>query len=241
MIRKIVVLGAMLITSATAALAKEAPIPNVSVENGCVYYVDTKAKIQLTKNGKDSVPILSPDGKSVVFLRKSSKEVYLPTGDSEYYLKKGPDAIFADQVWLVDIHGKNEKLLVKDYNPDELAIAVAFDGSKVVAHIWKDSLQFSPDGKRIYFITSAWVTSGALHGVNIDGSDERFIAGANYLKVIDKGKHKGKLIIQQHRYFLTGGSYDWYYVFSPEGKEEAVLAPDLNDVDWESLYFEEKQ
>jgi hypothetical protein len=165
----------------------------------------------------------------------------LAVGAPEDYLQSGPDGILADQVWIVGIDGKKEKMIAQDHNPDEIRVAAKFDGSKVIAHIHEDYFQFSPDSKKVYFITSAWVTSGALHSVNVDGTGERFIAGANYLKVIDKGKHKGNLIIQQHRYFLTQGSYDWYYVFTPEGKELAVLAPALDDVDWDSLYFEDKK
>jgi hypothetical protein len=35
------------------------------------------------------------------------------------------------------------------------------------------------------------------------------------------------LIVNQHRYFLGGGSYDWYWVFSPNGKEEGPLGPEI--------------
>ena len=101
---------------------------------------------------------------------------------------------------------------------------------------------FSPDSKTVYFVGSAWVTTGALHGVNIDGSNERFIEGANTLeKVIDKGDYKGDLVISQHRYFLGGGSYDWYYVFTPEGKEVGPLGDDLKTVGWDMLYFDSKK
>ncbi len=105
----------------------------------------------------------------------------------------------------------------------------------MVAHIDEESLKFSPDGKRLYFITSAWVTSGALHRVNVDGSGERFVAAANSLKVLGSGSYKGHLIISQHRYFLGGGSYDWYYVFTPQGKEVGPLGADLARVNWDLL------
>ncbi len=185
-------------------LAKDVPpskdAKKVFTKKGCIYYAPGgKMEIQLTKNGKDRAPVLSPDGKRVVFLRKSDKEAYLPTGGCEDYIKDDPDGLLADQVWRVDVTGKNEKMLVRDHDPDEVAIEGDFDGSKVIAHIDDEELQFSPDGKQLYFITAAWVTSGALHSVNIDGTNERFIAGSSYLKVIDKGGYKGNLIINQHR------------------------------------------
>ena len=213
-----------------------AELQKVFAKEGHIYYFsDGKDEIQLTFNGKDSAPALSPDGKNVAFLRKSDREAYLAVGAPEDYLQSGPDAILADQVWIIGVDGKNEKLLVEDNNPDDFGYD-KWEGNKVIAHIDDDSLQFSPDGKTLYFITSAWVTTGALHSVNIDGTNERFIAGANYLKVIDKGRYKGNLIIRQHRYFLAGGSYDWLWLFTPAGKELGPLGLDLNEDQLGFLY-----
>lgn len=239
--RSLILTIAVLFAWTMIVFAKDAPSPKstqkVFAEKGHIYYFpDGKKKIQLTKTGKNRAPVLSPDGKRVVFLRKSDKEAYLAVGGSEDYVKDDPDGLLADQVWIVDVTGKNEKMLATDHNPDEIAIVGDFNGSEVIAHIDDDTLQFSPDSNKVYFITAAWVTSGALHSVNIDGSGERFIAGANYLKVIDKGGCKGCLIINQHRYFVTGGSYDWYYVFTPDGKEVGPLGNDLESVDWDFLY-----
>ena len=232
---RIVVVVTFLLFMFAIALAEEPLLPKESqkvfAENGSIFYsLDGKNKIRLTKGPKDSTPAISPDGKKVVFLRKSEKEAYLAVGSPEDYLQSGPDGILADQVWIVDIDGKNEKILVRDRNPDEKGYK-EWKGEDVIAHIDDPSLQFSTDGKKIYFISSAWVTSGALHSVNIDGTKEHFIAPANYLKVIPDGEYKGNLLIQQHRYFLKGGSYDWYYVFTPEGKEVGPLAESLEDID----------
>ena len=60
----------------------------VFVEKGNIYYsADGKNKTQLTKNGKDRSPIISPDGKYVVFIHKSDKEAYLSVGSPEDYLQ----------------------------------------------------------------------------------------------------------------------------------------------------------
>ena len=56
-------------------------------------------EIQLTKSGKDKNPVLSPDGKKVAFTRKSNKEAFLSVGGKEDYLKNGPGAILADQLF----------------------------------------------------------------------------------------------------------------------------------------------
>lgn len=228
-------------TLTTTVLAKEAaPIKKVFAEKGNIYYCPSgKQRIQLTSSGKDSYPALSPDGKKVAFIRKSTAKAYLSVGAEEDY---APEELFADQVWVVDSNGKNEKMLAKDYYPNESSGAdVTKELEKTIAHI-DDSMCFSPDSRTVYFVSSAWVTTGGLHSVNIDGSNEHFIDGANTLeKVIDKGDYKGDIIISQHRYYVGGGSYDWYYVFTPEGKEVGPLGDDLDKVNWDILYFESKK
>ena len=212
------------------------PKQEVLVENGNIYCSSGKQKVQLTKSGKDRSPVLSPDGKTVVFIRKSTEGAYSPIEGADY-----PRDPLADQLWTVDIRGDNEKMLVQDYNPDSKKGYDKWRGEDVIGWIEDETVRFSPDGQTVYFITPAWVTSGALRSVNIDGSGGRFIAGANSLdKVIDKGDYKGDLVISQHRYFVGGGSYDWYYIFTPEGKEVGPLGDDLNTVNWDILYSASK-
>lgn len=208
-------------------------------DNGNIFFSPGgDEKIQLTKYGKDSAPVLSPDGKKVAFLRKSKKEAYLSVGAPEDYLQSGPDAILADQLWIIDVDGSNEMMLVEDKNPDVTQGYDKWKGQDVIAHIDSDSIKFSPDSKRVYFITSAWVTSGAVHGVNVDGTNEKFITGGSTLDVIYKGQYKGNLITNIHKYFLTGGSYDWWWVVTPDGEEVGPLGDDLDTVDWDFLYSE---
>lgn len=216
----------------SAASAQETiPPKGVFIEKGNIVFYDGTKKIQLTKKGIDRAPVLSPNRNKIVFLRKSREEAYDPVGGGE---DSGPG--LADQVWVIDISGNNEKMIVQDYNPDAKVGYNEWKGEDVVGYILDDSLQFSLDGKTVYYLTPAWVTSSALRTVNIDGSNDHFIAAANTLKVIDKGQYKGNLIISQHRYFMTGGSYDWFYVFNPDGKEIGVLGEDLDAVDWDFLY-----
>ena len=239
--RVFILAAALLFVTTSIVLAKDAPPPKkVFLKKGNIYYCPSdKEKIQLTKSGKDRYPVLSPNGKKIVFIRKSSEKAYLSVEGEDY---NTPEGLLADQIWIVDSDGKNEKMLVKDRQPNEATgNDVTRELEKTIAHI-DDSLCFSPDSKTVYFVSSAWATTSALHSVNIDGSNEHFIAGANTLeKVIDKGEYKGDLIISQHRYFVGGGSYDWYYVFTPEGKEAGPLGDDLATVNWDILCFESKK
>jgi len=90
---------------------------------------------------------------------------------------------------------------------------------RTIAHIDDDSLCFSPDGTDLYFISSAWVVSGALHVVNVRTGRERFVDAANSVEVVRSGEYAGHLIVNQHRYFLGTGSFDWYWLLDPKGRE----------------------
>jgi len=182
-----------------------------TVKNGNIYFSkDGINREQLTNSGKDRTPVFSPDEQKIVFIRKSDREAYSNFGKEK--------DIYADQVWIIDINDRKEKMLINDWNSDidDPNFEISNPMIKTISHIRDSSLQFSPDEKKVYFITAAWVTSGAVHCVNIDGTDEHFVVPSNYLEVIDRGEHKGDLIIQQHRYFLGGGSYDWYWLYSIE-------------------------
>ena len=205
--------------------------PVLKVKNGNIYFsTDGKNRKQLTNTGKDRSPVLSPDEKIVVFIRKSNNKAWM-ADEHELSNPPPPEELFADQLWIIDINDKKEEMLVKDWNPytDEPKGSVP-DGdaqTKVISHI--DDVNFSPDGKKVYFTTDAWVTSNAVHSVNIDGSNEHFVVAGNSLKVIPTGEYAGYLIVKQHRYCVYGGSYDWFWVFTPEGEEVGPVGTKLEN------------
>ena len=45
---------------------------------------------------------------------------------------------------------------------------------------------------------------------------------ANDLLVLNfcPGEHKDDIVIEAHRYFVFGGSYDWYWLYDSTGKKE---------------------
>jgi sugar lactone lactonase YvrE len=181
--------------------------------------------VTLTTSGKNRSPKRSPDGRCVVFIRKSANQAYLSAGEEADY--RGDDRL-ADQLWSIDTQSGKEKRLVEDRTP---AVSDATkDLHRMIAHIADDSLCFSPDGKLLYFISSAWVTSGALHVVTLDTGRERFLAAANSVEVVASGTYGGHLIVRQHRYFLSAGSYDWYWLFDPKGREIGPVGETVEQV-----------
>ncbi len=88
------------------------------------------------------------------------------------------------------------------------------------------ALQFSPDGRRIYFLSAAWATSAAVHVLDLRTGKESYVGPGNSLEVIQTGRYAGDLIVCQHRYFLAGGSYDWLWLLTPDGHEVGAIADD---------------
>ncbi|MEX6144632.1 hypothetical protein AB6G46_10960 [Providencia hangzhouensis] len=101
----------------------------------------------------------------------------------------------------------------------------------------------------VYFLSSAWATSGAVHrirwGVIVNAlkdipitiDDIEFITSGNSIYVIQKGKYSGNLIIKKHKYRDGGGSYDPYVMVSPTGdsiKEISEHKESVNDFLYDS-------
>ena len=102
-----------------------------------------------------------------------------------------------------------------------------------------DGVQFSSDGRMVYFVTAAWATSGAVHVVDTTNRKERFVVAGHNVRVVPSGEYRDHLLVQQHRYFLGGGSYDWFFLFTPGGREVGVVGEDTGN--FMSLYVDENR
>lgn len=187
---------------------------SVFVKAGNIYYSQMGQDIQLTNTNQDSSPILSPNNKLIAFIRTGHQIIPQKCLDFSDISSK-----FGNQIWIYNIANKTERLLV-DNN---------FSCSKPKKRIVDpQQLHFSPNSRTLYFVTSAWAVSGAVHAINVDGTNYRYIQPANELEVITSGDYQGYLALQQHRYFVGGGSYDWYWLFTPDGKEIGPLGEEVS-------------
>lgn len=163
---------------------------------------------QLTQGAKLTDLIESPDGKWIAFIKKSN---YTILSNCFYFFTKGEKA---NEIWIVNTVEITKKLLVAPHFS-------CGDVSKVILD--PHNLQFSPNSKTLYFETSAWVTSGAVHAIDVDGNHLRFVTDGSELHVVQSGPYKGDIIVNQHRYRFKGdtplGSYNWDWLFTPKGKQ----------------------
>lgn len=122
----------------------------------------------------------------------------------------------ATELWIANADGTGARRLVSGAAGDSAQRTLAAMSSPV----------FSGDGRRVYFLSRAWVTSDAIHVVDVGTGRESFVAPGNSVAVIPRGPLAGCLLVRQHRYWPAGGSYDWTWLITSDGHEVALAAPD---------------
>lgn len=166
----------------------------VREEGGNIYFVaDDGVPHQLTSLHADTGPVISPDGQQVAFVRT-------PPGSTESE---------ASEIWLSDVSGLDTHRILVSQPSDNLNESLS----------QFNSLAFSTDAGRLYFLSAAWATSNAVHVVNLKTGKVDFVTDGNALRVVPSGRYAGMLIVQKHKYFKRSGSYDYYWLISPSGKE----------------------
>ncbi len=128
----------------------------------------------------------------------------------------------ATELWIASSDGTDARRLVTGRAADSVQRTLAALSSP----------QFSPDGGRIYFLSDAWVTSDAVHAVDVATGREWFVAPGNSLMIIPRGPLAGCLLVGQHRSRPGGGgSYDSIWLLGTDGQELALAASDSAGAD----------
>jgi hypothetical protein len=83
-------------------------------------------------------------------------------------------------------------------------------------------------GGTVYFASSAWVTSDAIHAVDAASGRERYVCPGNGFEGVMAGEYRGGLAVSQHRYFIGSGSYDWYRLVAPSGRTIGPLGEEMD-------------
>jgi dipeptidyl aminopeptidase/acylaminoacyl peptidase len=200
---------AFLLLATLPALAAAAP-PAALERDGNVYYQAGDGSLrQITRDGGYGAPILSPDGRTIAFVREDRK----PDSSDQGGLTS---------LWIADVAtGAARKLLAG--RPDD-------DPKRDLA--WFRDPVFSLDGGFVYVEAQAWATSGAIHQIDVATGRERFVVDGWLYGVLRNGRYRGHLVVGQHKYHGAPnyGSYNPVSVFRPDGtKVLTVPGSELDD------------
>jgi hypothetical protein len=180
---------------------------SVFSDTGNIFIERNGAKTRLTASEMDIDPVLVPNGAFVVYTRQGRGRGAHSYDNAQFCLTEPR----TDELRQINSDGTGDKLLLTGRKGEPDQQLCDFHGK-----------QFSSDGKKLYFLTPGWAVSNALHIYDMRSADEHFVMPANDLLVLNfcPNKYKDDLVVLSHRYFLLGGSYDWYWLFDPTGKKE---------------------
>jgi WD40 repeat protein len=199
-------LGMLALLAGMSGPSAVAATTTVEVADGNIFVLDGAQRRQVTRSGRDAEPVLAPDGKTIVFTRVGNPKSSGMQGDC----KSGAQA---DELRRVRVEGTGDELLVRGQEGKDPKDSICEFRRK----------QFSSDGRYLFSLTPAWATSGALHVYDTRDKKLSFVMPANDVIVLSACKsadYRDNLVVQQHRYFVVAGSYDWYWLYDRTGKKE---------------------
>ena len=94
---------------------------------------------------------------------------------------------------------------------------------------------FSLNGGFVYVETEAWVTSAAIHQINVKTGAEKFVIDGSIRGVMRTGPHRGALLVGRHLYPKNpeDGAYDEVHLVRPDGRV-LLIVPGSRDDDGEA-------
>ena len=144
---------------------------DVYEENGNIFLQLGEKTTQLTSTRRDSEPILSPDGRWVAFNREIEGKVQECSERHDLW------ACPSDKLWIINLETQTEQMLLEPRGEDK-------DIEKVIYHFKNKT--FSPNSQTIYFVTPAYAVSDAIHAVDTDGKNDRYVTDGNTLQVVNE-------------------------------------------------------
>jgi hypothetical protein len=173
-------------------------------------------------------PILQPsyshDGKSVAYVRFRART--LAEREEIDVIENGE---FIGDLYVSAPDGTDERLVLKAGSYPETAHGELKPVGGKIQGI--EQPHFSIDDSVIYFIGTAWATSGAVYAVAVDSGAVRYVAHGNIIHVIEKPQYRGMLLINRHCYYgpPNYGSYDHFWLVSPEGVVTTQFGESLSE------------
>jgi hypothetical protein len=183
------------------------------VRGGNVYYTDGGGHtIQVTTSGLDHDAALSPDGKTIIFVRDTSEPARFDEPANDRPTQR--------QIWTVGTEGTAGPRLVFS--------------QPVVLKDWSEYVSFSaprlsPDNRFVYLLIPLSVTEGGLIRLDLKTKQTLLLTSALTFEVVGPGTFEGDLVVQIRKP-LDGGFSRYYWLITPEGRELGLVAESEREV-----------
>jgi hypothetical protein len=214
----------------TTSLATEiANAETVKVYSGRVYISDSNKHLRPLPVLLPVVePSVSPDGRTVVYVRHRLKQ----NVESEQWVEENEGL---QEIWISGVDGSDPQLLLKSGPCADISMPEGHTSRELIGISYP---QFSVDGGSILFFASVWATSAGIFSMSLDTREVSFVTDGNSLEIIRVGPYSGYFIVSKHRYwqFEPGydagdpnakfGSYDHLWLVSPKGETTKNLGED---------------
>jgi hypothetical protein len=186
-------------------LTTPAAADSLLIQGGILYLVKPLATIGQNRSNA----VLTPDSKIAYFVRSVADPAAAKQFDGE-----------ATQICRVSVQTGGIEPVVEPVGSNE--------PEKNLRGF--SNLALSPDGRTLYFLAFAWATSSAIHAMNLSTGAVSFVSPGNEILLIRNGEYRGDLVVQKHKYLVGGGSYDQYWVVTPNGKELGLAGENREQV-----------
>ena len=185
---------------------------SVYIENNNIYFMSTSGEeTQLTANGMDQEAALSANGDKVIFIRHQQPQSYRDN-DPGLFLNR------FDELWSMNVDGSNKRRIINNNYTSSL------DMGEYIGNF--GSPHFSPDGKKIYFLSQNCLSDAILYMADADGNNVRRISNAHQLDMVggDSGDEYYGHLVASIRKSSEIEPIEWMTVIlDPDGNETDVI------------------
>lgn len=202
--------AAVILASITTLIIShaEAQVLAVQVRNGNVYVQQAQGWGRVTQDGHATEAAKSRDGSLVAYIHNDGEQ----------------DGEPMNSVSLCVVAAGSCRVIVAPRSSDDPTENLT--GASTPAFSYQASAANGTIVGSLFFMTSGWATSGAIHQVTFGLNPAvTFVTPSNSLLVVPGGRFAGALDITQHIYAPQGGSCDQERIFDPNTKKVLQTIP----------------